>query len=129
MSLDLRLHMTPFVFSYKIKGIQCSLATKREGRSFEMGGFFLCTTCKEIIIYKCISCLVIGTDKSYSVKSHSNHIIQMLVILIESIFVQFSGLGFEQTFSIPMDISSASLLGDSFLNAYQVDVLQWFLKR
>ena len=73
--------------------------------------------------------LVIGTDKSYSVKSHSNHIIQMLEILIESIFVQFSGLGFEQTISIPMGISSASLLVDSFLNAYEIDVLQWFLKR
>ena len=53
----------------------------------------------------------------------------MLEILIESIFVQFSGLVFEQTFSIPMGISSASLLVDSFLNAYEVDVLQWFLKR
>lgn len=115
------------IFSYNIKGIKYTIATIRVILYYLYRNYHL-------QVYKY---LAIGTYKSYSAKSHSKHqnkykqeeFIQMLDILIESILVQFSGLVFEQTFSIPMGISSASLLVDSFLRAYQADVLQWFLKR
>jgi hypothetical protein len=53
-----------------------------------------------------------------------DEIIQMLEILIDSIFVQFGGRVFQQTIYIPMGTNRAPLLDDLFLHAYEADFLQ-----
>jgi hypothetical protein len=52
----------------------------------------------------------------------------MLDFFIDNIFVQFSGLVFQQTISIPMGTNCVPLLADLFLHANEADFLQWLLK-
>ena len=52
----------------------------------------------------------------------------MLDFFIDNIFVQFSGLVFQQTISIAMGTNCVPLLADLFLHANEADFLQWLLK-
>ena len=80
--------------------------------------------------------LVIGRNKSYFVKNHSdsdkkfseNDIIRMLEFLIDNIFVMFGGQVFQQTVGIPMGTNCAPLLADLFLYSYEADFIQGLLK-
>jgi hypothetical protein len=48
----------------------------------------------------------------------------MLDFFIDNIFVQFSGLVFQQTISIPLGTNCVPLLADLFLHANEADFLQ-----
>ena len=73
--------------------------------------------------------IVLGRDKSYFVKIHSDStkkfsetdIINMAEILIDNIFVIFGGRVSEQSVGIPMGTNCAPLLADLFLYSYEVD--------
>ena len=79
--------------------------------------------------------LVIGRDKYYSVNSNSkcnniykqDEFIQMLNILIDSIFLLFDGLVFQQTNCIPMGTNCAPLISEMFLHAIGAGILQGVL--
>ena len=81
--------------------------------------------------------LVLGRDKSYFVKDHSDskqkftedEIISMLEFLIDNIFVMFGGRVFQQTFGIPMGTNCAPLLADLFLYSYEAEFIQGLLKK
>jgi hypothetical protein len=74
--------------------------------------------------------LVLGRDKSYFVKHHSDSteqfsdIFNMLEFLIDNIFVMFGGRVFQQTAGIPMGTNYAPLLADLFLYSYEADFIQ-----
>jgi hypothetical protein len=79
--------------------------------------------------------LVLGRDKSYFVKHHSDStkqfsdIFNMLEFLIDNIFVMFGGRVFQQTAGIPMGTNYAPLLADLFLYSYEADFIQGLLKK
>ena len=81
--------------------------------------------------------LVIGRNKSYFVKNHSdsdkkfseNDIIRMLEFLIDNIFVMFGGQLFQQTVGIPMGTNCAPLLDDLFLYSYEAEFIQKLLSQ
>ena len=81
--------------------------------------------------------LVIGRDRSYFVKHHSDStkkfsetdIFNMLEFLIDNIFVMFGGRVFQQTVGIPMGTNCAPLLADLFLYSYEADSIQGLLKK
>ena len=81
--------------------------------------------------------LVLGRDKPYFVKNHSDSkkkysevdIIRMLEFLIDNIFVVFGGRVFQQTVGIPMGTNCAPLLADLFLYSYEADFIQGLLKK
>ena len=81
--------------------------------------------------------LVIGRDRSYFVKHHSDStkkfsetdIFNMLEFLIDNIFVMFGGRVFQQTVGIPMGTNCAPLLADLFLYSYEADFIQGFLNK
>ena len=81
--------------------------------------------------------LVLGKDKPYFVKNHSDSkkkysevdIIRMLEFLIDNIFVVFGGKVFQQTVGIPMGTNCAPLLADLFLYSYEADFIQGLLKK
>jgi hypothetical protein len=80
--------------------------------------------------------LVLGRDRSYFVKKHSDStkkfsetdIVNMLKFLIDNIFVIFGGHVFQQTVGIPMGTNAAPLLADLFLYSYETDFIQGLLK-
>jgi len=59
-------------------------------------------------------------------KYKQDEIIQMLDLLVDSIFVLFGERVFQQTICISMDTNCASLLANFFLHAYEADFLQDF---
>jgi hypothetical protein len=71
--------------------------------------------------------LVIGRDRSYFVKHHSDStktfsetdIISMVELLIDNIFAMFGGRVFQQTVGIPMGTNCAPLLADLFIRMRQ----------
>jgi hypothetical protein len=73
--------------------------------------------------------LVLGRDRSYFEKKSTDStkklsetcIINMLVVLIDNIFVMFGGRAFQQTVGIPMDTNCAPLLADLFRYLYEAD--------
>ena len=75
--------------------------------------------------------LVLGRDRSYFVKHHSDStkkfsetdIFNMLEFLIDNIFAMFGGRVFQQTVGIPMDTNCAHLLADVFLYSYEPDFI------
>jgi hypothetical protein len=79
--------------------------------------------------------LVLGRDKSYFVKHHSDStkqfsdIFNMFEFLIDNIFVMFGGQVFQQTAGIPMGTNYAPLLADLFLYSYEADFIQGLLKK
>ena len=81
--------------------------------------------------------LVLGRDRSYFVKHHSDStkkfsetdIFNMLEFLIDNIFVMFGGRIFQQTVGMPMGTNCAPLLADLFLNSYEADFIQGLLKK
>ena len=80
--------------------------------------------------------LVLGRDKSYFVKDHSDSNkkfsetdIKMLDFLIDNIFVTFGGRVFQQTVGIPMGTNCAPLLADLFLYYYEADFIQELLRK
>ena len=81
--------------------------------------------------------LVLGRDRSYFVKIHSDStkkfsetdIIMMLKFLIDNIFVIFGGHVFQQTVGIPMGTNCAPLLSVLFLYSYDTDFIQGLLKK
>jgi len=76
--------------------------------------------------------LVLGRDKSYFVKNHSDStrkfsetdIIKVLEFLIDNIFFYVWW-----TVGIPMDANCASLLTGLFLYSYEIDFKQGLLKK
>ena len=76
-------------------------------------------------------------DRSYFVKKYSDStkkfsetdIINMLKLLIESIFVIFVGRVFQQKFGISMCTKYAPLLADVFRYSYEVDFIQGLLNK
>ena len=76
-------------------------------------------------------------DRSYFVKKYSDStkefsetdIINMLELLIESIFVIFVGRVFQQTFGISMCTKYAPLLADVFRYSYEVHFIQGLLNK
>ena len=54
--------------------------------------------------------------------------LEMLEFLIDNIFVEFGGLIFQQTVSIPMDTNCAPLLANLFLYSYEAEFIQNLLK-
>ena len=81
--------------------------------------------------------LVLGRDRSYFVKMHSDSakkfsetdIINMLEYLIDNIFVIFGGRVFQQTVGIPMGTICAPLLADVFVYSYEADFIQGLLNK
>ena len=73
--------------------------------------------------------LVLGRDRSYFEKKSTDStkklsetcIINMLVFLIDNIFVMFGGRAFQQTVGISMDTNCAPLLADLFRYLYKAD--------
>ena len=80
---------------------------------------------------------MLGRDRSYLVKHHSDSnkmfsttdIINMLVFLIDNIFVMFGGRVFQKIVGIPMGTNYASLLADLFLYSYEADFIHGLLKK
>ena len=76
-------------------------------------------------------------NRSYFVKKYydstkkfsETDIINMLELLIESIFVIFDGRVFQQTFGISMGTKYAPLLADVFRYSYEVDLIQGLLNK
>jgi len=70
--------------------------------------------------------LVLGRDRSYFVKNHSDStkkvsdtdIIKMLQFLIDNIFIMFGGRVFQQTVGIPTGTNYVLLLADLFLYSF-----------
>ena len=58
-----------------------------------------------------------------------NDIINMLVFLIDNIFVMSGERVFQHTAGIPMGKNCAPLLADLFLYSYEADFIQGFLKK
>jgi hypothetical protein len=83
--------------------------------------------------------LVLGRDRSYFVKNHSDStkkfsetdIISMQKFVIDNIhvFVIFGERVFQQTVGILMGTSCAPLLADLFLYSYEADFIQGLLKK
>jgi hypothetical protein len=81
--------------------------------------------------------LVVGEDRSYFVKKHSDStkkfsetdIINILEFLIDNIFVIFGGRVFQQTVCIPMCTNCVPLLADLFLYSYEAEFIQGLLKK
>jgi len=81
--------------------------------------------------------LVLGRDRSYFVKKHSDStkmfsetdIINMPELLINNIFVIFGGHVFQQTVGISMGTNCAHLLTDLFLYSYEADFIQCFSRK
>jgi hypothetical protein len=80
---------------------------------------------------------VLGRDRSYFVKNHSDSakkfsetdIINMLEFLIDNIFVILGGRVFQQTVDIPMGTNCAPLLADLFIYSYAADFILGLLKK
>ena len=78
--------------------------------------------------------LVLGRDRSYFEKNYSDStkkfyetdIINMLVFVIDTIFVILSWRVFQQTVGIPMGKNCAPLLADLFLYSYEADLFFFF---
>jgi len=71
--------------------------------------------------------LILKKNHSDSIKKFSEtDIINMLVFLIDNIFVMFGGRVFQQTFGIPMGTNCAPLLADLFLYSYEADFFFFF---
>ena len=83
------------------------------------------------------SYLVLGRDKAYFVKKHTDskskyteeEVINMLEFLIDNIFVEFGGQVFQQTIGIPMGTNCAPLLADLFLYSYEARFIQGLLQK
>jgi hypothetical protein len=81
--------------------------------------------------------IVLGRDRSYFVKHHSDStkqfsetdIFNMLEFLIDNIFVMFGGRVLQQTVGIPMSTNCAHLLADLFLYSYEAEFIQGLLKK
>jgi hypothetical protein len=81
--------------------------------------------------------LVLGKDRTYFVKHHSNStkkfsktdIFNMLEFFIDNIFVMFGRRVFQQTVGIPMGTNCAPLLADLFLYSYEADLIKGLLKK
>jgi hypothetical protein len=58
-----------------------------------------------------------------------NDIINMLVFLIDNIFVMSGERVFQHTAGIPMGKNCAPLLADLFLYSYEADFIQGFFKK
>ena len=79
--------------------------------------------------------LVLGHEKSYFVKEHSDSkqkyseddIIKMLEFLLDNIFVVFAGKVFQQIVGIPMGTNCAPLLADIYLYSYEAEFIQSLL--
>ena len=82
------------------------------------------------------SFLVLGRDRSYFVKHHTDShkkytekdVVAMLEFLIDNIFVEFGGQVFQQTIGIPMGTNCAPLLADLFLYSYEARFIQGLLQ-
>jgi hypothetical protein len=82
-------------------------------------------------------CLVLGRDRSYFVKCHSDSIkkfsetdiFNMLEFLIDNIFAMLGGRVFQQTVGIPMCTNCIPLLADLFLYSYDGDIIEGLLKK
>ena len=61
-------------------------------------------------------------------KYYEVDVIRMLDFLIDNIYVEFSGLIFQQTVDIPMGTKCAPLLADLFLYSYEAEFIQGLLK-
>ena len=80
--------------------------------------------------------LVVNRNFVYFVKEHTDcstkyseqDIVGMLEFLIDNIFVEFGGVIFQQTISIPMGTNCAPLLADLFLYSYEAEFIQKLLK-
>jgi len=80
---------------------------------------------------------VLGRDRSYFVKHHSDSnkkfsktdIINMLVFLIDNIFVMFGGRVFQKTVSKPVGTICVPLLADLSLYLYEADFIQGLLNK
>ena len=53
----------------------------------------------------------------------------MLELLIDTVFIIFSGRVFQQTVGVPMGTNCVSLLADLFLFSYEADFIQGLLKK
>jgi hypothetical protein len=81
--------------------------------------------------------LVLGRDRSYFVKHHSDStkmfsetdIFNMLEFLIDNIFVIFGGHVFQQAVDIPMGTNCVPLLANLLLYSYEADFIQGLLKK
>ena len=81
--------------------------------------------------------LVLGKDRSYFVKHHSDStkkfsetdIFNMLEFLIDNIFAMFGGRVFQQIVGMHMGTNCAPLLPDLFLYSYEADFIQGLLKK
>ena len=79
-------------------------------------------------------CLVLGRDRSYFVKKHSDSSKEfsetdIINMLEPSIFIIFGGRVFQRTVGIPMGTNCALLLADQLLYSYETDFIQGFLKK
>ena len=80
--------------------------------------------------------IVLAYQKTYFVKDHTDvqtkysevDVISILDFLIDNIYVELSGLIFQQTDGIPMGTNCAPLLADLFLYAYEAEFIQGLLK-
>jgi hypothetical protein len=54
---------------------------------------------------------------------------ELLVFLIDNIFVMFGGRVFQQTVGIPMGTNCAPLLAEFFLYSYEAHFIQGLLKK
>ena len=57
-------------------------------------------------------------------KYTESNIIDMLRVLIDYIFVEFSGHVYQQSVGIPMVMNCAPLLADMFVYAYETEFMQ-----
>ena len=81
--------------------------------------------------------LVLGRDRSYFVKNHSDStkkfsetdIINMLEFLIDNIYFIFGGCVFQQIVAIPMGTNCALLLADLFPYLYEACFIHGLLKK
>ena len=81
--------------------------------------------------------LVVGRDRSYFVKTHSNSakrflktdIINMLEVLTDNIFAMNGGRDLQQIVCIPMGTNCARLLANLCLYLYEADSKQGLLKK
>ena len=73
--------------------------------------------------------LVLGRDRSYFVKHHSDSTKAFSETDIFNIFVMFGGCVFPQTVGIPMGTNCVPLLADLLLYSYEADFIQGFLKK
>ena len=72
---------------------------------------------------------MLGRDRSYFVKHHSDSTKAFSETDIFNIFVMFGGCVFPQTVGIPMGTNCVPLLADLLLYSYEADFIQGFLKK